>query len=40
MALRLAATRLSVLFELLGNEAYTDAQDSTINAGEIGRAHV
>ncbi len=35
-ALLLAATRLSVLFELLGNEAYTDAQDSTINAGEDG----
>ncbi len=33
-ALLLAATRLSVLYELLGNEAYSDAQDSTINAGE------
>lgn len=35
-ALLLAATRLSVLYELLGNEAYSDAQDSTINAGEDG----
>ncbi|MBK1814274.1 choice-of-anchor D domain-containing protein [Luteolibacter yonseiensis] len=33
-ALLLAATRLSVLYELLGNEAYSDAQDSTINSGE------
>ncbi len=33
-ALLLAATRLSVLYELLGNEAYSDAQDSTINAGD------
>jgi len=33
-ALLLAATRLAVLYELLGNEAYSDAQDSTINAGE------
>lgn len=33
-ALLLAATRLSVMYELLGNEAYSDAQDSTINAGE------
>lgn len=35
-ALLLAATRLSVLYELLGAEAYSDAQDSTINAGEDG----
>ncbi len=33
-ALLLAATRLSVLYELLANEAYSDAQDSTINSGE------
>ncbi len=33
-ALLLAATRLSTLYELLGNEAYSDAQDSTINAGD------
>jgi hypothetical protein len=33
-ALLLAATRLSVLYELLASEAYSDAQDSTINAGE------
>jgi len=33
-ALLLAATRLSVLYELLANEAYSDAQDTTINAGE------
>lgn len=35
-ALLLAATRLSVLYELLAREAYTDAQDATINAGEDG----
>lgn len=35
-ALLLAATRLSVLYELLASEAYGDAQDSTINAGEDG----
>ncbi|TDU70687.1 hypothetical protein EI77_02735 [Prosthecobacter fusiformis] len=35
-ALLLAATRLSVLYELLASEAYSDAQDSTINAGEDG----
>lgn len=35
-ALLLAATRLSVLYELLAREAYSDAQDSTINAGEDG----
>lgn len=33
-ALLLAATRLSTLYELLGGEAYSDAQDNTINAGE------
>ncbi len=33
-ALLLAATRLSVLYELLGSEAYSDSQDSTINSGE------
>ena len=33
-ALLLAATRLSVLYELLANEAYSDAQDNTINSGE------
>jgi hypothetical protein len=33
-ALLLAATRLSVLYELLAREAYSDAQDNTINAGE------
>jgi hypothetical protein len=32
-ALLLAATRLSTLYELLGSEAYSDAQDNTINAG-------
>ncbi|SKA75996.1 hypothetical protein SAMN02745166_00106 [Prosthecobacter debontii] len=35
-AILLAATRLSVLYELLASEAYSDAQDSTINAGEDG----
>ena len=35
-ALLLAATRLSVLYELLAREAYSDAQDSTINSGEDG----
>jgi len=35
-ALLLAATRLSVLYELLGREAYSDAQDNTISAGEDG----
>jgi hypothetical protein len=35
-ALLLAATRLTVLYELLAREAYSDAQDSTINAGEDG----
>ena len=29
-ALLLAATRLSILYGLLGGEAYSDAQDSTI----------
>jgi hypothetical protein len=33
-ALLLAATRLSVLYELLASEAYSDAQDSTINTGD------
>ncbi len=32
-ALLLAATRLSVLYELLAREAYSDAQDSTITVG-------
>jgi hypothetical protein len=32
-ALLLATTRLSVLYELLAREAYSDAQDRTINAG-------
>lgn len=32
-ALLLAATRLSVLYELLAREAYSDAQDNTINVG-------
>ncbi|MES2474664.1 MAG: choice-of-anchor D domain-containing protein [Verrucomicrobiota bacterium] len=35
-ALLLAATRLSVLYELLGNEAYSDAQDSTITVSDDG----
>jgi hypothetical protein len=35
-ALLLAATRLSVLYELLAREAYGDAQDPTINAGANG----
>lgn len=35
-ALLLAATRLSVLYELLAREAYSDAQDSTILTGEDG----
>ena len=33
-ALLLAATRLAVLYELLGREAYSDAQDSTITVSE------
>lgn len=33
-ALLLAATRLSVLYELLAREAYSDAQDSTITASD------
>ena len=33
-ALLLAATRLSVLYELLAREAYSDAQDSTITAND------
>ncbi|MCH1509219.1 MAG: hypothetical protein L7T84_08455 [Akkermansiaceae bacterium] len=33
-AILLAATRLSVLYELLAREAYSDAQDSTINVSE------
>jgi hypothetical protein len=33
-ALLLAATRLSVLYELLAHEAYSDAQDSTISVPE------
>jgi len=40
-ALLLAATRLSVLYELLASEAYSDAQDSTIAAnGDDGMAGV
>jgi hypothetical protein len=35
-ALLLAATRLSVLYELLAREAYSDAQDSTITVTEDG----
>lgn len=35
-ALLLAATRLSILYELLAREAYSDAQDSTILTGEDG----
>jgi hypothetical protein len=35
-ALLLAATRLSVLYELLANEAYSDAQDSTITVSDDG----
>jgi hypothetical protein len=35
-ALLLATTRLSVLYELLAREAYSDAQDPTINAGANG----
>ena len=34
-ALLLAATRLSVLYELLGSEAYSDAQDSTIKVTDL-----
>ena len=33
-AILLAATRLAVLYELLGREAYSDAQDSTITVTE------
>jgi len=40
-AILLAATRLSFLYELLGKEAYSDAQDSTITvSGENGLAEV
>ena len=40
-ALLLAATRLAVLYELLAREAYSDAQDSTINvANDDGLASV
>jgi len=35
-ALLLAATRLSVLYELLAHEAYSDAQDSTITVTDDG----
>ncbi len=35
-ALLLAATRLSVLYELLATEAYSDAQDSTITVSDDG----
>ena len=35
-ALLLAATRLSVLYELLAREAYSDAQDSTITVSDDG----
>ncbi len=35
-ALLLAATRLSVLYELLAREAYSDAQDSTITVSDEG----